>query len=506
MEILSGLMGGFAVALQPANLMWCFVGVLLGTLVGIMPGLGPPATIAMLLPLTFKMDPAGAIIMLAGIYYGAKYGGSTTSILLNVPGESASVVTCLDGYQLAKKGRAGAALGIAAIASFIAGTVGVLGLMLVAPPLAKLALAFSSPEYFGLMAVGLAMVSLLAGRSMIKALLAALLGLWLASIGTDLFSATSRFTFGHMELLSGIDFVVVAIGVFAIGEVLVCMEERDGAQMLPMPRGLRNLLPTLQDMKDCRFAFLNGSVVGFLVGILPGAGSTIASFLSYGIEKAVSSRRDEFGTGVIEGVAAPEGANNSETGGALVPLLTLGIPGSGTTAILLAALVLWGFKPGPLFIAENPAMFWGLVASMYIGNVMLLVLNLPLVPLFAQVLRTPAYVLYPLVFGISIVGVYSVSGSSFDLGLLLAFGLLGYAMRKLDFPAAPLVLGVVLGAPMERALRQSLMMSEGSLGILVSRPISATMLLLAIIILLVPAFSRINRWRLRVLDETEEMS
>jgi len=389
-EIITGLAQGFAVAFDPTNLLWCFVGVLLGTVVGIMPGLGPPATIAMLLPLTFKMAPAGAIIMLAGIYYGAKYGGSTTSILLNMPGESASVVTCLDGYQMARKGRAGAALGIAAIASFIAGTVGVLGLMLVAPPLAKFALSFSSPEYFALMSLGLAMVVLLAGRSMIKALLAALVGLWIASVGIDLFSATSRFTFGQLQLLSGVDFVIVAIGVFALGEVLGNMETQDGTPMLPTPKGFRNLLPTMQDMKDCRFAFLNGSVIGFIVGVLPGAGSTIASFLSYGVEKAVSRRREEFGTGVIEGVAAPEGANNSETGGALVPLLTLGIPGSGTTAILLAALVLWGFKPGPLFISDNPALFWGLVASMYIGNVMLLVLNLPLVPIFAQVLKTPA--------------------------------------------------------------------------------------------------------------------
>jgi putative tricarboxylic transport membrane protein len=499
-DILQGLMSGFAVALEPANLLWCFVGVLLGTVIGILPGLGPPATIAMLLPLTFKMEPAGAIIMLAGIYYGAKYGGSTTSILLNVPGESASVVTCLDGYQLARKGRAGAALGIAAIASFIAGTVGVLGLMLVAPPLAKLALSFSSPEYFALMTVGLAMVALLAGRSMVKALLAALVGLWISSMGTDLFSSTSRFTFGRMELLAGIDFVVVAIGVFAIGEVLGSIEEGGAAQSLPVPKGLRNLLPTWQDLKDCRFAFVNGSVIGFLVGVLPGAGSTIASFLSYGVEKAVSKRRDQFGTGVIEGVAAPEGANNSETGGALVPLLTLGIPGSGTTAILLAALVLWGFKPGPLFIPENPGLFWGLVASMYIGNVMLLVLNLPLVPVFAQVLRLPVHVLYPLILGISIIGVYAVSSSLFDLVLLVAFGLLGYVMRKADFPAAPLILGVVLGAPLERSLRQSLMMSDGDLGILVSRPISATMLALALLVLLVPLFGRINAWRLRALQ------
>jgi putative tricarboxylic transport membrane protein len=500
-EILSGLAHGFAVAFEPANLFWCFVGVFLGTVVGILPGLGPPATIAMLLPLTFRMNPAGAIIMLAGIYYGAKYGGSTTSILLNVPGESASVVTCIDGYQMARKGRAGAALGIAAIASFIAGTVGVLGLMLVAPPLARLALSFSSPEYFALMSLGLALVVLLAGRSLVKALLAALVGLWIASVGTDLFSTTSRFTFGQMELLSGVDFIVVAIGVFAIGEVLANMEAHEETQVLPVPKGLRNLLPTLKDLKDCRFAFVNGSVVGFLIGVLPGGGSTIASFLSYGLEKAVSRRRSEFGTGVIEGVAAPEGANNSETGGALVPLLTLGIPGSGTTAILLAALVLWGFKPGPLFIPENPALFWGLVASMYIGNVMLLVLNLPLVPIFAQVLRLPAYVMYPVILGVSIVGVYSDSGSLFGLALLAGFGLLGYLMRKLDYPSAPLILGLALGGGMERALRQSLMMSEGKLSILVSRPISVAMLSLAVLVLLIPLFTRVNAWRLKALEQ-----
>src|SRR3954454_23229122 len=500
MDIASGLLQGFALAIQPANLLWCFVGVLLGKVVGIMPGLGPPATIAMLLPLTAHMDPAGAMIMLAGIYYGAKYGGSTTSILLNVPGEPASGVTCLDGYQLARKGRAGAALGIAAIASFIAGTFGVVALMLVAPPLARVALAFSSPEYFGLMALGLAMVVLLAGRSLVKALLAMLVGLWFAGIGTDPFSTTSRFTFGRMELLSGIDFVVVAIGIFALGEVLANMEAREEPQVLPVPKGLRNLLPTMQDLRDCRFAFAQGSVLGFLVGVLPGAGSTIASFISYGVEKAFSKRRDQFGTGVIEGVAAPEGANNSETGGALVPLLTLGIPGSGTTAILLAALVLWGFKPGPLFIPENPALFWGLVASMYIGNVMLLILNLPLGPVLAQVLRPPDYVLSPLIIGISIVGVYSVSGSLFDVSLVVGFGILGYLMRRLDYPAAPLILGLVLGGGMERALRQSLMMSQGELAIFATRPICAAMLALAVLILLVPLFNKLNALRLQALE------
>jgi len=500
MDALGYLLQGFAVALSPLNLLWCFVGVFLGTVIGILPGLGPAATIAMLLPLTFKMDTTGALIMLAGIYYGSKYGGSTTSILLNVPGESASVVTCFDGYQMAKQGRGGPALGIAAIASFVAGTFGVIGLMLVAPPLAKFALSFSSPEYFALMCLGLAMVVLLAGESMVKALLAMLVGLWIAGMGTDLFTATSRFTFGNAELLDGIDFVVVAIGVFALGEVFGNLEIRQGPQMLPVPKGLRNLMPTWQDLKACRFAFVNGSVIGFLIGVLPGAGSTIASFISYGIEKAVSKHPEKFGTGVPEGVAAPEGANNSETGGAMVPLLTLGIPGSGTTAILLAAFILWGLRPGPLMIQDNPTLFWGLVASMYIGNVMLLVLNLPLIPLFAQILRLPAYILYPGIFGISIVGVYSVSSSLFDAWMLAAFGLLGYAMRRLDYPAAPLILGFVLGDAMERALRQSLMMSQGDPVILVSRPISAVMLALALLILVAPLFRKANAWRVKAIS------
>ena len=499
METLAYLLQGFAVAVTPMNLMWCFIGCFLGTVIGILPGLGPAATIAMLLPLTFQMAPTSALIMLGGIYYGSKYGGSTTSILLNVPGESASVVTCLDGYAMAKKGRGGPALGIAAIASFIAGTLGVIGLMLVAPPLAKFALSFSSPEYFALMLLGLAMVVLLAGESMVKALLSMLVGLWIAGMGTDLFTSTSRFTFGHAELLDGIDFVVVAIGVFALGEVLGNMETKGGTQMLPVPKGLRNLMPTWQDMKDCRFAFLNGSIVGFIIGVLPGAGSTIASFISYGIEKAISKHPEKFGTGVAEGVAAPEGANNAETGGALVPMLTLGIPGSGTTAILLAALVLWGLKPGPLLIQENPQLFWGLVASMYIGNVMLLVLNLPLVPAFAQILRLPAYVLFPVIFGISIVGVYNVSTSLFDVWMLAGFGLIGYAMRRLEYPSAPLILGLVLGDSMERALRQSLMMSQGDLSILVSRPISAVMIGLTVLILVAPIFRRANAWRMKAI-------
>jgi putative tricarboxylic transport membrane protein len=468
MDILGGLLHGFAVALQPANVFWCFVGCLLGTVVGILPGLGPAATIAMLLPLTFKMDPAGGIIMLAGIYYGAKYGGSTTSILLNIPGESSSVVTCIDGYQMARKGRGGAALGIAAIASFVAGTVGVIGLTLIAPPLAAFALSFSSPEYFALMCLGLALVVLLSGQA---------------------------------TLLGGIDFIVLAIGVFAIAEVLASIEAGEEARLLPVPRGIRNLLPNWEELKACRFAFVNGSVIGFLIGVLPGAGSTIASFISYGVEKAVSRHPEKFGHGAPEGVAAPEGANNADTGGALVPLLTLGIPGGSATAIMLSALVLWGVKPGPLMMQEAPDVFWGLVASMYIGNIMLLILNLPLVPLFAQILRLPVHVLFPLILGISVVGAYGASGRMFDVALLVGFGLLGYLMVKLKYPTPPLVLGFVLGDAMERALRQSLMMSQGDITTLVQRPLSAMMLGLAVLILLSPLLGRFNRARIKAIAE-----
>ena len=500
METLGNLLLGFSVALTPINLFWCLVGVILGTVVGVLPGLGPAATIAMLLPLTLKMDHTTAIIALAGIFYGARYGGSTTSILLNIPGESSSVVTCLDGYQLARNGRAGAALGISAIASFVAGTIGVLGLMLIAPPLARFALRFAPPEYFALMVLGLAMVVFLAGESMVKALLAMLVGLWIATIGTDLFSGESRFTFGQAKLLGGVDFIAATVGVFAIGEVVANLESKGGAELFKLSKGLKNLLPTLQDLKDCRFAFLNGSVIGFFVGALPGAGATVASFLSYGLEKAVSRHPEKFGTGVIEGVAAPEGANNADASGALVPLLTLGIPGGNTTAILLGGLILWGYRPGPLLIQEHPQLFWGLVASMYVGNVLLLILNIPLVPLFAQILRLPYFVLYPLVVGISIVGVYSVNNSLFDLWVMGIFGLLGYLMRKLEFPAAALILGMVLGDALERALRQSLMMSQGDITILISRPISGTLLLIATAILCLPALRKVRSWRVEAIE------
>jgi putative tricarboxylic transport membrane protein len=500
MDALTNLLLGFSVALTPINLLWCFIGVVLGTAVGVLPGLGPAATIAMLLPLTLRMDHTTAIIALAGIFYGARYGGSTTSILLNMPGESSSVATCLDGYQMARNGRAGVALGISAIASFIAGTVGVLGLMLISPPLARFGLRFAPPEYFALMTLGLTMVVFLAGDSMVKALLALFVGIWMATIGTDLFTAESRFTFGHAKLLGGLDFIAATVGIFAVAEVLINLESRGGGEVLKIPRGLKNLLPTLKDLRDCRFAFLNGSVIGFVVGALPGAGATVASFLSYGLEKAVSRHPEKFGTGVVEGVAAPEGANNADAGGALVPLLTLGIPGGNTTAILLGGLILWGYRPGPLLIQEHPQLFWGLVASMYVGNVLLLVLNLPLVPLFAQILRLPHYILMPFILGISAVGVYSVNNSLFDVWIMALFGLLGYVMRKLDYPAAALILGLVLGDVIERALRQSLMMSQGDLSIFVTRPISASLLLIAIVLLCLPAIRGVRAWRVAAIE------
>jgi putative tricarboxylic transport membrane protein len=495
MDVLSGLGQGFAVALQPVNLFWCLVGCFLGTIVGVLPGLGPAATIALLLPLTFGMDPTGGIIMLSGIYFGAKYGGSTTSILLNIPGEASSVVTCLDGYQMARNGRAGAALGIAAIASFVAGTFGIVALTLLAPPVAAFALRFSSPEYFALMVLGLSLVVVLGGSSLLKALLSLLVGLWLTSIGTDLFTSQGRFTFGSSFLLGGIDFMIIAVGVFAIAGVLESIQQREENTPLPVPSRLRELLPSWAELKACRFAFANGSVVGFVVGVLPGAGSAIASFIAYGIEKAVSRHPEKFGTGVPEGVAAPEGANNADSGGALVPLLTLGIPGGGSTAILLAALVVWGVKPGPLMMTESPQVFWGLVASLYIGNLVLLVMNLPLVPLFAQILRIPLYVLFPLILGLSLVGAFSVSDNWVNLMLLAGFGLLGYGMAQFGFPPAPLVLGFVLGDAMERAVRQSLTMSMGDPRILVERPISAVMLGLAGLILIAPALHRLLRRR-----------
>lgn len=490
MEALQGLTAGFGDALTWTNLLYVFIGVTAGTIVGILPGLGPPATIAILLPLTINLDPATGLIMLAGIYYGAKYGGSTTSILLNIPGESASVVTCLDGYAMSRQGRAGAALGIAAIGSFVAGTIGVIGFTFLAPLISAVAVNIGPPEYAGIMLFALTSVVLLAGDSILKGILAALGGLLLATVGIDIISGSARFTFGNPELLDGVEFIALSIGIFAVAEVMINVEHKMGRPIFTVPRKLRELLPTRQDLRQSRFAILQGSVIGFVIGALPGAGSTVASFISYSVQKRFTPNKDTFGKGAVDGVAAPEAANNSETGGALIPLFSLGIPGSGTTAILLGALILYGLDPGPLLFQENPDIVWPIIASMYIGNVMLLVLNLPLVPLFASVLRIPYHLLYPGILIVCIVGVYSVRNSVWDVLLLAIFGLVGYGMRKADVPAAPLVLAFVLGPLAERAVRQSLIISQNDFTIFVTRPVALVFIILALLLFAGSLFGR----------------
>lgn len=500
MDALTGLATGFATALTLQNLFYVLLGVAAGTLVGVLPGLGPPATIAILLPLTTGLEPASGLIMLSGIYYGAKYGGSTTSILLNIPGESASVATTIDGYQLAKQGRAGPALGIAAIGSFIAGTFGVIGFTFLAPLIASVAVEIGPPEYTGIIVLALTSVVLLAGDSIVKGVLSAFGGLLLAMVGVDIISGASRFTFGNVELLDGVDFIALSIGVFAVAEVMVNVERRTGRPLFSVPRRLRELLPTAQDLRESRGAIAQGSVVGFFIGVLPGAGSTVASFIAYTLQKRFSPRRDRIGKGAIEGVAAPEAANNSETGGAMIPLLTLGIPGSGTTAVLLGALILYGLDPGPLLFTDHPDVVWPVVASMYIGNVMLLVLNLPLVPVFASVLRVRYQLLYPGIIIVSVVGVFSVNGRLFDVWLLVVFSLVGYLMRKAGVPAAPLVLAFVLGPLAERAVRQSLVLSDGSPTIFVTRPVALLFLVLAAVSLVTALVGRGRSVRKEVLE------
>jgi putative tricarboxylic transport membrane protein len=481
---LSDLLLGFSIALTPTNLLFALLGVLLGTVIGALPGIGPSAGIAVLLPLTFGMPPVTAMIMLAGIYYGAMYGGTITSVLINTPGESASVMTTLDGYQMALKGRAGAALGMAAIGSFIAGTASVVLLMIATPPLAEVAITFGPPEYFALMVLGLTTLASLSGTSMAKGLLMGLAGLMLGTVGIDLMLGAPRFTFDNVNLMDGIDFVPVAVGLFAIGELLFNLYQPVRAE--PIKAKLSGLLPTQQDWKDSYKGVGRGTIIGFFVGMLPGAGATIASFLAYATEKRFSKRPEKFGTGVIEGVAAPESANNAASTGALIPLMALGIPGSGTTAVMLGALTLYGMQPGPLLMSTHPDVFWGLVASMYIGNVMLLILNLPLAPLFASILRVPYSILIPFIIGIALFGVYSVENSLFNVGVAIVFGGIGFVMRIYGYPAAPLVLALVLGPMLERALRQSLQMSLGSPEIFVTRPVSAIILAVALLALLYP--------------------
>jgi putative tricarboxylic transport membrane protein len=476
---------GFGVAIQPANLLACFVGVFVGTLIGVLPGIGPVATMSLLLPATFAMSPTASIIMMAGIYYGAMYGGSTTSILVNIPGEAASVVTCLDGYRMARQGRAGAALGIAAFGSFLAGTLSVLGIMLLAPPLARAALAFGPPEIFALLLIGFTMVTWLASGSRLKAAAMAMLGLFLGTIGLDPMNATPRFTFGSITLSDGLGLVPMIMGLFGVAEVLLNIEA--GLKQDVFRPKIRGLLPSAQDWKDSAKPIARGSVLGFVLGILPGIGAIIPTFVSYALERRLSRHPEKFGTGVIEGVAGPEAANNAATGGSMIPLLTLGIAPNVVMAVLLGAFLVHGVAPGPLLIAEHPQLFWGVIASMYVGNVMLLLLNLPLIGLWVQLLRVPYAILFPLVLLFSVIGVYGVSGNVWDVVIMIVFGAVGYAMRKLAYEPAPLVLAFVLGRMAEESIRQSLLMSRGSFAILVDRPIAGTLLVLAVLIMVAPA-------------------
>ncbi len=487
LESLQNLANGFGIATTIHNLFYCLIGAIVGTLIGVLPGIGPIAGIALLIPATFGLNATSAIIMLAGIYYGAMYGGSTTSILLNVPGETASVITCIDGYQMAQKGRAGPALAIAAIGSFIAGTIGIFGLVFLAPPLAQAALAFGPPEFFSLMIFGFIVLSNVTGTSLLKALMMATIGLIIGTIGLDPVTGDARFSFGSISLLGGIEFVAVAIGLFGIGEVLINVHQPTELldQRVIVPR-FRDLYPSLQDLKRSIGAILRGAGIGFGIGLVPGPAPVIATYSSYMIERKISKHPEEFGKGAIEGVAGPESANNSSCQSAFIPLFVLGIPFGPVTAIMLGAFLIHGVSPGPLLISQHPELFWGVIASMYIGNFILLLLNLPFVPFFANILRIPKRILLPLIILFCMTGMYTVNNSIFDIWMMLLFGALGFLMRKWAYEGAPLLLALVLGPKLEVAFRQSLMISHGDFAIFINRPISMAFLLAAVVFLTIP--------------------
>lgn len=507
MDTLHFLADGFAVAFQWHNLLFALIGVIIGTAVGVLPGIGPMSGVALLIPVTATMTsgmPTGAaaassIILLAGVYYGAMYGGSTTSILLNTPGESSSVVTTLDGYQMAQQGRAGAALAISAIGSFVAGIISLIGLVLLAEPLSNVAIKFGPAEYFSLMLLGLAAVSGLAGKSMTKAIMMTVFGLMLGTIGIDAVSGIARFTYDQPILFSGLEFLTIAVGLFALGEVVKTILEKD--EETGTIAKINRILPTKQDMKDSTVPIVRGSLLGFFIGVLPGAGATLASFFSYTTEKKFSKNPERFGKGHIAGVAGPESANNAASGGAMIPLLTLGIPGSGTTAILMGALIMYNIQPGPLLFDEHPEVAWGLIASMFIGNLMLLVLNMPLVRVFAKIIQTPKKYLLPMIIAISFFGVYAVQYTTFDLYLLLGCGVLGYLLSKNDYPVAPLVLALVLGPMIENNMRRALTISNGDFSIFVTKPLSLVFIVAAAAWLLIPLLLKLKGRKLIINEE-----
>ncbi len=482
MELFGNLALGFGVAVSPINLLFCFIGTLLGTLIGVLPGIGPLGAISMLLPITFQFPPVTALIMLAGIYYGAQYGGSTTSILVNLPGETSAIVTCLDGHQMAKKGRGGAALAVAALGSFFAGCVSTLLIAVASPPLARLGTLFQAPDYFSLMVLGLIGAVVLAHGSVVKALGMILLGLLLGQVGTDLTTGRQRYTFGIGELSDGIGFVTLAMGLFGVADILMNLE-RTAMPRLAAIAG--SLWPTREELRRAAPAALRGTVLGSLLGVLPGGGAILSSFTAYALEKKVSRHPEQFGTGAIEGVAGPESANNAGAQTSFIPMLTLGIPSNALMALLVGAMSIFGVVPGPRIVSEQPQLFWGLVASMWIGNLMLLVINLPLVGLWVQMLRIPYRLLHPIILLLCCIGVYSLNGSALEVGLMALFGVLGYALLKFGFEPAPMLLGFVLGPLMEENLRRALAVSRGDVSVFVTRPISATLLAVSLLLLLI---------------------
>jgi TctA family transporter len=498
-EILNNLLLGFTVAATPIHLLYALIGVLLGTMIGVLPGVGPVATIAMLLPITFNLSPVAALIMLAGIYYGAQYGGSTTAILVNLPGETASVVTCLDGYQMARQGRAGPALAIAALGSFFAGCVATLVIAVAAPPLAEVALKFGPSEYFSLMVLGLVAATVLAHGSLVKAIAMVLLGLLLGLIGTDVNSGVLRFTFGIPELSDGIGFVVVAMGMFGLAEIIANLELKGTREVFTGK--VKNLFPTKTDFKRAWPAVLRGTALGSFLGILPGGGSILSAFGSYTVEKKISKHPEQFGKGAIEGVAGPESANNAGAQTSFIPMLTLGIPGNAVMALMIGALMIQGIAPGPQVMTEKPELFWGLIASMWIGNAMLVILNLPLIGMWIKLLTVPYRYLYPSILVFMAVGVFSLSNNPFDLVVMAVFGLLGYICTKLECEPAPMILGFILGPLMEENLRRAMLLSRGDPTVFLTKPISAGFIIASLILLVIVALPALRKKRQEVFVE-----
>jgi putative tricarboxylic transport membrane protein len=498
-DMLISVLSGFEVALLPTNLLYCFVGVLLGTLVGVLPGVGPTATIAMLLPITFTLPPDTAVIMLAGIYYGTQYGGSTTAILMNLPGEASAIVTAIDGHEMAKKGRAGSALAIAAIGSFIAGTFATCVIVVAAVPLTAMALKFGPVEYFSLIVLGLVCTVALASGSLVRATAMIVLGMIFGIVGMDVGTGAFRFTYGFIELSDGIEIVSIAVGMFGLTEILRNFEET--TQRALVTSNVRNLMPKLKDLAASAGAIARGAGIGTFLGVLPGGGALLSSFASYAIEKRVSRHPEEFGHGAIQGVAGPESANNAAAQVSFIPMLALGIPSNAVMALIIGALLTQGIVPGPNIINNQPALFWGLIASMWVGNLMLLIINLPLVGLWVRLLTIPTYVLFPAIIIFSIVGVYTISLSPFDLYTIAFFGVLGYVFHKLSFEPAPFIIGLILSPMLEENLRRAMVMARGDVAVFVSSPISLTCLVLAMILLGIVSLPSIRQKREMIFEE-----